>query len=67
MATTITLPATLSTPAIEGLTVVTRAIAETVARHGGSTFHTNMFSIAKTALEVAEMRLVSVPGSWSLK
>src|SRR5262249_41787250 len=46
MATTITLPATLRTPAIGALTVTTKAIAETVARHGGSTFQTNIFSIA---------------------
>ena len=38
-----------------------------VAMHGGNTFQTNMFSTVKTALEVAVMRLVSVPGSRSEK
>ena len=44
------------------LTVATKAMAQTVARHGGSTFHTSMFSTVKSALDVAVMRLVSVPG-----
>ena len=37
-------------------------MAHTVAMHGGSTFHTSMFSMVNSALEVAVMRLVSVPG-----
>jgi hypothetical protein len=49
-------------PAIGQLTVATNAIAHTVARHGGMTFHTIMFSIVKNAFEVAVIRLVSVPG-----
>ena len=49
------------------LTVDTKAIAATVATHGGSTFQTNMFSPVNTALDVAVMRLVSVPGSRSAK
>jgi hypothetical protein len=44
------------------LTVATRAIAQTVAMQGGSTFHTNMFSTVKNALDVAVMRLASAPG-----
>ena len=44
------------------LTVATRAMAQTVARHGGSTFHTSMLSMVKSALEVAVMRLASVVG-----
>ena len=43
------------------------AIAATVAMQGGNTFQTNMFSTVKTALEVAVMRLVSIPGSRSEK
>ena len=58
---------TISPPAISGLTVPIRAIAATVAMHGGSTFQTNMFSTVKTALDVAVMRLVSIPGSRSEK
>ena len=38
-----------------------------VAMHGGNTFQTNMFSTVNTALEVAVMRLVSIPGSRSEK
>jgi hypothetical protein len=48
--------------AIGGLMVCTNAIAATVAAHGGSTFHMNMFSAVKNAFEVAVTRLVSVPG-----
>ena len=48
--------------AIDQLTVATKAMAQTVARQGGITFHTIMFSIVKNAFEVAVMRLVSVPG-----
>jgi hypothetical protein len=47
--------------------VHTSAIAASVAAHGGSTFQTNIFSPVKTALEVAVMRLVSVPGRRSAK
>ena len=43
------------------------AIAATVAMHGGSTFQTNIFSTVKTALDVAVMRLVSIPGRRSEK
>ena len=57
-----------SSPAAIGrLTVPISAIAATVAMHGGNTFQTNMFSTVKTALEVAVMRLVSIPGSRSEK
>jgi len=50
-----------------GLTVLIRAMAATVAMHGGSTFQTNMFSTVKTAFDVAVIRLVSMPGSRSEK
>ena len=61
-------PATTISPAAIGrLTVPINAIAATVAMQGGSTFQTNMFSTVKTALEVAVMRLVSIPGSRSEK
>ena len=61
-------PATrLKLIAIGTLTVNTSAIAATVAAHGGSTFQMNIFSLVKTALEVAVTRLVSVPGSRSAK
>ena len=53
--------------AIGTLMVHTSAIAATVAAHGGSTFHTNMFSAVKMAFEVAVTRLVSVPGRRSAK
>ena len=33
-----------------------------VAKHGGATFQTNMFSIVKTAFDVAVTRLVNMPG-----
>ena len=33
----------------------------TVATQGGMTFHTSMFSTVNRALDVAVMRLVSVP------
>ena len=49
------------------LTVPIRAIAATVAMHGGNTFHTNIFSTVKTAFEVAVIRLVSIPGRRSEK
>jgi hypothetical protein len=35
--------------------------------HGGSTFQTNILSTVKTALEVAVIRLVSIPGNRSEK
>ena len=50
-----------------GSTVATNPIAVAVAAHGGSTFQTNMFSTVNTALDVAEMRLASVPGNRSTK
>ena len=58
---------TINPPAIIGLTVPISAMAATVAMQGGSTFQTNMFSTVKTALDVAVMRLVSIPGSRSEK
>ncbi len=61
-------PATTISPAAIGrLTVPISAIAATVAMQGGNTFQTNMFSTVKTALDVAVMRLVSMPGSRSEK
>ena len=51
-----------STAAIQTLTMARNAMAPTVAKHGGATFHTNMFSIVKTALDVAVTRLVNTPG-----
>jgi hypothetical protein len=48
--------------AIHPLTIARKAIAPTVARHGGATFQTNMFSIVKTAFDVAVTRLVNMPG-----
>ena len=52
--------------AIGRLTVPIGAIAD-VAMHGGSTFQTNILSTVKTALEVAVIRLVSIPGNRSEK
>ena len=43
--------------------MATKAMAQKVATQGGSTFHTSMFSTVNSALDVAVMRLVSVPGS----
>jgi hypothetical protein len=37
-------------------------IAPTVAKQGGATFQTNMFSIVKTAFDVAVTLLVNMPG-----
>ena len=54
---------TTSTPAMAGLTVSTTMMAPSVAMQGGSTLHTNMFSMVKTAFDVAVIRLVNVPGS----
>ena len=53
---------TASKPAIHPFTVARNPIAPMVARHGGATFQTNMFSIVKTAFEVAVTRLVNMPG-----
>ena len=53
---------TASIAAIHTLTVARNAIAPMVAKHGGATFQTNMFSIVKTAFDVAVTRLVSMPG-----
>ena len=62
------IPAMTISPAdIARLTVPISRIAETVAMHGGNTFQTNMFSTVNTALDVAVMRLVSMPGSRSEK
>ena len=65
----ITIPpaTTISPPAIGGLTVPISAMAATVEIQGGNTFQTNMFSTVNTALDVAVMRLVSMPGSRSEK
>ena len=52
---------------IIGLTVPISTIAATVAMQGGNTFQTNMFSTVKTALDVAVMRLESIPGIRSEK
>ncbi len=57
----------LSPAAIGALTVARNRIAPNVATQGGSTFHISMFSTVKTALEVAVIRLVSMPGSRSAK
>ena len=61
--TSTTSPATsVRLAAISQLTMATKPMAQIVARQGGSTFHTSMFSTVKSALDVAVMRLVSVPG-----
>jgi len=44
------------------LTVAISAIEPSVATHGGATFQTNMFSIVKTAFDVAVTLLVNMPG-----
>ena len=67
MATTIAPAITIKPADIGRLTVPIRAIAATVAMHGGNTFQTNMFSTEKTAFDVAVMRLVSIPGNRSEK
>ena len=60
--------ATAATAAAIGrLTVPRNTIAPSVATQGGSTFHMNMFSTVKMALEVAVIRLARVPGSRSAK
>ena len=62
------IPAITINPAdIARLTVPIKRMAETVAMHGGNTFQTNMFSHVKTALDVAVIRLVSIPGNRSEK
>ena len=58
---------TASAAVIGRLTSARKAIAPTVATQGGSTFQMNMFSTAKTALEVAVTRPVSVPDRRSAK
>ena len=67
IATTSVAATKVSPPAISGLTVQINTTDPKVATHGGMTFHTNMFSIVKTAFDVAVMRLVSVPGRRSVK
>ena len=49
------------------LTVATKPIAMTVAMQGGMTFQTDMFCSVNTALDVAVIRLVKVPGMRSAK
>ncbi len=53
---------TASRAAIQTLTIARKAIAPTVAKQGGATFQTNMFSMVKTAFDVAVTRLVNMPG-----
>ena len=66
--TAITSIATMIKPAAMcRLTVPTKAIAQTVAKQGGNTFHTNMFSTVNNALAVAVTRDVSVPGEDAAK
>ena len=61
--TTITSAATMIRPAaMSKLTVRDQRDRAHVAMQGGSTFHTSMFSTVNSALEVAVMREVSVPG-----
>jgi hypothetical protein len=67
MATTSTPAINPSVVAIGTLTESNRMMAPSVATQGGSTFHTNMFSMVKMAFEVAVMRLVSMPGNRSWK
>ena len=62
------IPAMTISPAdIARLTVPISRMAETVAMHGGNTFQTNIFSTVNTALDVAVMRLVNIPGNRSEK
>ena len=49
------------------LTLPNKVLSVMVAIQGGNTFQTNMFSTVKTALDVAVMRLVSIPGNRSEK
>src|SRR5262245_7985897 len=57
----------ISPAAIGRLTVPTKTIAQMVAMHGGSTFHTSMFSTVNRALEVAVTRAVNAPGEAAAK
>ena len=57
----------VNTAAMGALTVTTKPMAISVAMHGGITFQTDMFCKVKTALEVAVIRLVNVPGIRSAK
>jgi hypothetical protein len=57
----------INTAAIGTLTVTTKAMATRVAMQGGKTFHADMFCKVKTALDVAVIRLVSVPDIRSAK
>ncbi len=57
----------INAAAMGALTVTTKAMAITVAMHGGKTFQMDMFCKVKTALEVAVIRLVNVPGIRSAK
>ena len=60
--------ATRTRPAVTaGVTAARMTIAPILPMIGGSTFQANMFSRVNTALLVAEMRLVRVPGSRSAK
>ena len=67
IASTIVPATTINPAAIIQFTVLISAMAATVAMQGGNTFQTNMFSTVNTALDVAVMRLVSMPGSRSEK
>ena len=66
---TMTMPAETRTspPVTAGLTVARITIAPILPTIGGSTLQANMFSKVKTALLVAEIRLVRVPGWRSAK
>ena len=65
--TTTTAATASSVAAIARLTKARKMIAPAEARHGGSTFHMNMFSIVNVAFDVAVMRLVSTAGIRSEK
>ena len=58
---------TANASAITGLTVPISTIATPTARQGGRVFQAMLFSVWNTALEVAVMRLASVPGRRSEK
>jgi len=49
------------------LTVLIRPIANSTAKHGGSTFQAPVLSTVKAALAVAVIRLARAPGSRSAK
>ena len=57
----------INAAAMGRLTVATKPIAMTVAMQGGMTFQTDMFCSVNTALDVAVIRLVKVPGMRSAK